>query len=121
MEATQPDRAITPRASPRSLAPSIVERSRRPRGATRSTPKAMSTPRNRGNERGEQGEAPAHRLEYGIEEQRHGAVARARDQARCQTESAANEEGEPPGQEHEQVKDTGKPHFETQRRFSGVP
>src|SRR5882724_2175676 len=69
------------------------------------------------DERREQREVPVHRLEYSIEEQCHSDIARARGEAGCGTQPAANEEGNSTRQEDEQIKGTGNPRLETRRRF----
>ena len=89
----------------------------------------------------EHGDAPAHRLEQLIEEQRHGDVAGACEEVGCETqpkqrlvrpdagrrgrgvavvdEPPAKSEGRHSANEGEQVEDTRDPGVETQRGFAG--
>src|SRR2546425_10530840 len=67
--------------------------------------------------RREQRQAPIYRLKDVIEEQRHSDIARARDEAGCETQPAANEEGDSSRQEGEQIKDTCNLRLQTRRRL----
>jgi hypothetical protein len=67
-------------------------------------------------ERGEQREAPVHRLKDVIKEQRHNDIARSRDEVGCETQPAANEEGDCSRYYVEQIKDTGNPGLAARRR-----